>query len=150
MANQFKAHPKHPAVDYLVRLHADIGGKIRENKKQLDRLKDDMKHVEAVIRMFDPKYDTAAIAGRRRVNGNPWFKRGTLFREALGILRTAQGPMSAREMILAMVAAKGGQKPTAAHIRSLTGGVTNSLRNNEGKAVERVGEGSPMRWRLIS
>lgn len=102
MAPQFKAHPNHPAVDYLVRLHADIGGKIRENKKHLERLKEDMLHVEAVIRMFNPSYDVAAIAGRRRVNGNPFFKRGTLFREALSVLRATGKPMSAREMLLAM------------------------------------------------
>jgi hypothetical protein len=66
MPNQFKAHPDHPAVDYLVRLHADIGGKILQNRKVMERLKDDMKHVEAVIRMFDPSYDVAAIVGRRR------------------------------------------------------------------------------------
>src|ERR1700704_5027561 len=33
MAPQFKAPPKPPAVDYLVRLHADIGGRILENQK---------------------------------------------------------------------------------------------------------------------
>ena len=148
MAPQFKAHPKHPAVDYLVRLHADIGGRILENRKQAHRLAADMIAVETVIRMFDPAYDVKAIVGRRRINGNPWFKRGTLFRDALGALRTAPGPLSAREMVLAMLAAKGVTNVPADRVRSLTGGVTNSLRINEGRIVERVGESSPMRWRL--
>ena len=34
----FNAHPDHPAVAYLLRLHADIGGQILENKKQAARL----------------------------------------------------------------------------------------------------------------
>jgi hypothetical protein len=148
MASQFKAHPKHPAVDYLVRLHADIGGRIKANRKEAQRLAEDMKHVEAVLRMFDPDYNVAAIVQRRRIGGNPFFKRGTLFRDALGTLRDAERPLSAREMILAMLDAKGVKNATAAQIRGLTGGLTNSLRNNEGQAVERVGEGSPMRWRL--
>jgi hypothetical protein len=148
MAPQFKAHSKHPAIGYLVRLHADIGGRIKANRKEAEQLALDMKHVEAVLRMFDPAYNVAAIVQRRRIHGNPWFKRGTLFRDALGALRTAQGPLSAREMVLGMLAAKGVRNATAAQIRSLTGGITNSLRNNEGKAVERVGEGSPMRWRI--
>jgi Domain of unknown function (DUF4760) len=38
MPHQFKATPNHPAVSYLVRLHADIGGKILENKKEAGRL----------------------------------------------------------------------------------------------------------------
>jgi len=52
MPNAFKAYPKHPAVAYLTRLHADIGGRILENKKQTHRLAADMIAVEAVIRMF--------------------------------------------------------------------------------------------------
>ena len=149
MAPQFKAHPKHPAIDYLVRLHADIGGRIKANRQEHERLAEDMKHVEAVIRMFDPAYNVAAIVQRRRISGNPYFKRGTLFRDALTVLRTAERPMTPREIVLAMLAAKGVKDASPARLRSLCGGLNNSLRNNEGKAVECVGEGSPMRWRLI-
>jgi hypothetical protein len=148
MARTFKAHPKHPAVAYLVRLHADLGGQILDNRRQADRLIEDMKHVEAVLRMYDPNFNITAIIGRRRVNGNPWFSRGTLFRSALDTLRKAGKPLTAREMVVAMLAAKGAKDVPAARIRSLRGGVTNSLTNNEGKTVVRVGEGSPMRWRL--
>jgi hypothetical protein len=35
-----------------------------------------MKHVEAVLKMFDPEFNARAIAAKRRVTGNPWFKRG--------------------------------------------------------------------------
>lgn len=66
MAPQFKAHPKHPAVNYLVRLHADIGGRIKVNRQEAEHLASDMKAVEAVIRMFDPAYNVAAIVQRRR------------------------------------------------------------------------------------
>lgn len=150
MPRTFRAHSKHPAVPYLVRLHADIGGRIKDNRKQAKRLIEDMKHVEAVLRLYDPNYNVAAIIGRRRINGNPWFKRGTLFRGALDALRKAAKPMTARELVIAMLAAKGIKNVPAARVRSLRGGVTNSLRNNEGKTVVAVGEGSPMRWRLKS
>src|ERR1700693_620723 len=98
MPHAFKAYPKHPAVSYLIRLHADIGGRILENKKQAERLADDAKAVEAVIRMFDPEFNARAIAARRRVTGNPWFKRGTMFRVALEALRAAPEPMTVREI----------------------------------------------------
>jgi hypothetical protein len=149
MAPQFKAHPKHPAVDYLVRLHADIGGHILENQKQAQRLADDMKSVEAVIRMFDPAFHVAEIAPRRRVTGNPWFRRGTLFRRGLEVLRTATKPLCARDIMLGMLAAKGITDATPHQIRVLTNGLTRSLMNNNGRTVETVGEGSPMRWKLI-
>ncbi len=117
MPQTFKAHPRHPAVDYLVRLHADIGGRILDNRKQAKRLIEDMKHVEAVLRMYDPNYNVAAIIGRRRINGNPWFKRGTLYRCALDTLRTAAKPLTARELVIAMLAAKASracQRPACA------------------------------------
>jgi hypothetical protein len=98
MPHTFKAHPKHPAVAYLVRLHADIGGRILENHKQAQRLAEDMRHVEAVLKLFDPEFNARAISARRRVTGNPWFKRGSLLRAALDVLRTAQGPLTVAQI----------------------------------------------------
>jgi hypothetical protein len=46
-----------------------------------------MKHVEAVIRMFEPGYDVRRIAVRRRNRTKACSKRGTLFRAALDALR---------------------------------------------------------------
>jgi hypothetical protein len=41
-------------------------------------------------------------------------------------------------------------EPATPHqIRVLTNGLTRSPMNNRGRTVETVGEGSPMRWRLI-
>jgi hypothetical protein len=78
--HSFRPYPKHPAVAYLIRLHADIGGRILDNKRQAERLATDAKAVELVIQMFDPEFNARAIAARRR---NPWFKRGKMFRHAL-------------------------------------------------------------------
>jgi hypothetical protein len=148
MPNAFKATPGHPAVAYLVRLHADIGGRIQENKRQAAQLAADMKAVEAVIQMFDPEYSVRAISARRRVTGNPWFKRGTLFRAALDALRGAQGPLTVREVAEAILAAKGVREATTKQRAGIEAGVRCSLENHAGKTVERVGEGVPRRWRL--
>jgi hypothetical protein len=92
MPHQFKAHPGHPAVDYLVRLHADLGGRIQANKAVAVKLATDMLHVEAVLKMFDPEFNCRAISARRKQSTNPWFQRGTLFRAALDVLRTPRRP----------------------------------------------------------
>jgi hypothetical protein len=149
MPNASKATPSHPAVAYLVRLHADIGGRIEANRKEAARLAQDMKHVEAVLKMFDPEYSVRAISARRRVTGNPWFKRGTLFRAALDVLRAAQGPLTVREIADAILAAKGVQEATAKQRAGIEAGVRSSLESHAGKTVERVGEGVPRRWKLI-
>jgi len=149
MPNAFKAYPKHPAVAYLSRLHADIGGRILENKKQAHRLAADMIAVEAVIRMFDPAFNVRAISALRRVTGNPWFKRGTLFRHALEALRTAKEPMTVRELADAMLVTKGVTADKKQR-NGIEAGVRCSLENHAGKTVERIGEGSPKRWKIAS
>jgi hypothetical protein len=149
MPHAFKPSPDHPAVAYLVRLHADLGGKIWENKKEAERLAESMRCVEAVIRLFDPAYDVRRITARRRYKGNVWFKRGTIMRHVLETLRTAHKPLTAREIAVALLVERGARDDaTPKALRNLTGAVQVSLVNHEGKTVARVGEGMPGRWRL--
>lgn len=56
----------HPVVPYLVRLHADLGDQIKANQAKAVRLAA-MKHVEAVIKLYDPEYSVRSISIRRRV-----------------------------------------------------------------------------------
>lgn len=149
MPHAFKASPNHPAVAYLVRLHADIGGQILANKMQAERLAEAMRHVEAVIRMFDPAYPIRHIAARRRYKGNAWFRRGTILRHALEMLRKAQGPLTAREIAERMLAAKGARDDASPKaLRGLTASVQTSLQNHDGKTVRQVGTGMPGRWKV--
>ena len=150
MARAFKTYPKHPAVTFLVNLHADLGGRIKANRIEGERLAADMKHVEAVIKMFDPTYNLRAISVKRRNRVNRWYKRGTMFRAILDVLKAAQGPLTAREIILRMLAAKGVAKPDIKTIRDLEGGVRSALKLKTGKTVKNVGQGMPARWTIIS
>jgi hypothetical protein len=145
----FEARPNNPALGQLVRLHADMGGKIHENKKEAGRLATDMMHVEAVIRMFDPAYDVRRIAVKRKRTRNPWFKRGALFREAIGVMRTAEGPLSTREIGIRLLAAQGIPEPTLEQVRHMAAALRASLENHKSKDIQRVGEGMPKRWALV-
>jgi hypothetical protein len=64
-----------PAIQTLERLHAELGGKILENKQEHENLAGQMRHVEAVIKMLDPSYSLRAISVKRR-KPNPWFQTG--------------------------------------------------------------------------
>lgn len=66
--------PNHPALSSLIKLHGYLGGQIFENRKRAEQLADDMKHVEAVIRMLSPGFDTRRIAVKRRYKGNAWVQ----------------------------------------------------------------------------
>jgi hypothetical protein len=81
----------------LEQLHAELGGKILDNKKEAARLAQAMKRVEAILKMIELGYDVRPIAVRRR-KPNPYFKRGTVFRCALDVLRAAERPLTIREI----------------------------------------------------
>ncbi len=149
MPHAFKATPDHPAVAYLVRLHADIGGKLLDNKKEAARLASSMLAVEHVSRLFDPWFNVRSIAARRRYKGNAWFRRGTILPRALDVLRKTQGPLTAREIAERMLGERGARdnaSPKA--LRSLIASVQTSLHNQNSKTVVRMGEGMPAKWQV--
>lgn len=137
-----------PAINTLERLHMELGGQILANRQQHDALSEQMRHVEAVIKMLDPTYNLGRIAVKRR-KPNPWFKRGTLYRRALDVLRTATEPMTTTELAKAVLAAHGVQNATSDDVQGIALGIQHSLKNHERKGVERVGEASPAKWRII-
>ena len=148
MPHAFKANPNHPAVAYLVRLHADLGGRMQDNRNEAMRLYQAMRHVEAVIKLFDPGYSVRTISAKRKQKTNPWFKRGTLFRAAVEVLRRAGAPMTAREITAAVLAARGIKNATEHQRAGIEAGIRSSLENHAGRGVARIGEGVPRRWRL--
>jgi hypothetical protein len=131
----------------LERPHAELGGQILENKEEAHRLAGQMLHVEAVIKMLDPTFNLRRIAVKRR-QPNPWFKRGTVYRRAVDALRTATDPMMAREIAERVLAAAKVTNPDKAALADLIGTINSSLRNHDGRGVQRTNEGSPARWRL--
>src|ERR1700716_487952 len=87
-------------------LHAELAGKFLANRREAIRLRTAMMQVEAVVKMLQPGFNIASIAAKRRNKSNPWFKRGTLFRSAVDVMRRAGTPMTAREIADRMVADK--------------------------------------------
>jgi nitrogen fixation/metabolism regulation signal transduction histidine kinase len=135
-----------PAINTLERLYMELGGQILENRQRYDELSHQMRHVEAIIKMLDPGYNLARITVKRR-QPNKWFKRGTLYRRAVDVLRTATGPMTTAEIGAAILAAEG-IEATKADAQAVALSIQHSLKNHEGRGVEIVGEARPARWRL--
>ncbi|MEP5514806.1 MAG: hypothetical protein ABJP87_07675 [Bauldia litoralis] len=131
-----------------MKLHAELGGKIKDNQREAVKLRADMKHVEAVLHLVKPGFNARQIAPRRRYNPNPLFKRGHVFRAAIEVLKAATGPMTAEEISVALFRSKGVDDPTRDQRRHMYGAVNKSLANNEGKSVEADAD-RPRRWSLL-
>jgi hypothetical protein len=138
----------HFAICALESLHSELGGKIGENKREAKRLAEDMRHVEAVLKLLQPGYDVRPIAVRRR-KPNPWFKRGTVFRRVLDVMRDAPAPMTAREVTEAILKAANIPKPPMKDLRMFVCTVQTCLQHNAGRTVENVAEGMPGRWKVL-
>jgi hypothetical protein len=133
------------AVYTLGLLHAELAGKLLANKREAIRLRTAMMQVEAVVKMLQPGFNIASIAANRRNKSNPWFKRGTLFRSAVDVMRRAGAPMTAREIADTLVADKAPQA-TRKQAKDLQAAILAALRKRDGAMV--VGEGAPTLWRL--
>jgi hypothetical protein len=133
------------AIHTLTQLHAELAGKIETNRKSGDKLRAQMVQVEAVIKMLAPDFNVARIAPKRRVVGNPWFKRGTMFRSAVDAMRRAGRPMTCREITDAVLEGKTPQ-PTRKQAIDVQAAILAALRKRDGTTV--AGEGSPARWAL--
>jgi hypothetical protein len=131
----------------LGQLHAELAGKFLENRNAAVKIKTAMLQVEAVMQMLQPGFSVKSIAAKRRNKSNPWFKRGTLFRSAVDVLRRAGTPMTAREIADALIADRAPQA-TRKQAIDLQAAILAGLRKRDGAMV--VGEGAPMRWRLTS
>jgi hypothetical protein len=139
-----------PAVHALKRLHAELGGQIKDNRREAKRLAGLMKHVEAVLKMIEPDFNISSIAPRRRNKQASPYKRGEVFRAVLEVLRIADRPLTSREISEALLHKAGVATPPLKQIRDMVGAVHTSLRNHEGKTIERADSGMPARWRLAA
>ena len=135
------------ATRSLERLHAELGGKILDNKREAKRLTQAMKHVEAVLKLLQPDYNLAPISVRRR-RSNAWFKRGSLLRNILAVLRQAEQPLRAREITERMLKLRDVTDATPAATGNLTKSVLSSLQAYRSKGVVVSNDGYPVRWSI--
>ncbi len=137
-------------VSGLVAKRGELAGEVEHYRRELHRLADELGHVDATIRRFDPSYDLGGIRSKKRGHRNQWFGPGECRRLVLEVLRDALEPLSGRALTQALAARKGleggrevlaaMQKTALAVLRRLVGkGVARSVALADGtRARERV------------
>jgi hypothetical protein len=127
---------------------AELSGTIVDLEKSIGQHRADLLHVDAVLRLFAPDLEPAAIGPKAVRRGNEWFRPGELARLVLDVLRTAPAPLSIRE-ITGQVMQRRGLEPqdarTAERLRKL---VTNALTRQAADLVERIQDGTLVTWRV--
>lgn len=121
-----------------MKLHAQLGGEALEAKCQVERLAEQIAHVEARHQTHRP--------GLQRPRDRAQAAQS--FAHVLAVLREAPGPMTTFEIIDALLAKWDVAEPSREDKRTLYGGVNGSLRRHDGKTVANDGA-RPARWRII-
>jgi hypothetical protein len=125
---------------------AELSGGIADLEKRIGQHRADLLHVDAVLRLFAPEFEPATIPSKAVRQPSGLFRPGELARMVLDVLRTAPAPLSIRE-ITAQVMERRGLDPqdgrTAELLRKL---VRNAVNRQAADLVERVEDGTLVRW----
>jgi hypothetical protein len=139
-------------VSGLIEKRRELAGIIDELQRRLDQHREDLTHIDGVLRVLAADLDPEALRPKRVYRRNRYFARNELSRLCLGVLRTAAGKLlSADEIAGRVVVAKGfdaGDAALRAAIRDQVGDIVKRL-HKRGE-IERVGAGRGARWRLVA
>ena len=132
------------ATSALIRKRAELAGEVEALDARLAQLRADLVHLDAAIRIMCPDAEPELIRPRKPSRkGCDWFGRQELPRLVLESLRDAEQPLSCLQLARAVMARKGMDAGDGTALRRIAGMVKGVLHRQEGRTVEREGNG----WR---
>jgi hypothetical protein len=140
------------AANALARKRAELLLEISEAGKRIARLRTELVHLDAVLRMLRPDFAAAGLPVRhRRREPSPYFAHGELTKRIYDAFREAGStPIASVDVALKAMRAKGldpdNDKPTRTDfVRRVTLQLGDMARKGK---VERIGRGPALRWRV--
>jgi hypothetical protein len=107
---------------------AEISGYIHDLEKKVKRMRANLAHIDATIRVFAPDINPDSIPPKRRYRRSRYFAKGELSRRCLDMLRVAAGtPIAAPAIAKAAMADKGMNADEDAQLKAVTEMVLLSL-----------------------
>jgi len=94
-------------ISALVDKRSELAGLVAHHKKEITRISEEVRMLDATIRLFEPDYRTQAIKVKRHYKKNAFFKNGEAHRMILDILRESDKPLSTNDIANAVMALKG-------------------------------------------
>ena len=140
-------------VSALVRKRAEIAGEIEAAEKRVARLRADLLHLDATLRLFDADAEPLAIPPKRPWRRTGWFRNGELPRRVLETLRAAAPEaLSPHEITARIMADKGLEAGDGRTVELIRKSVNAYLRERAKDGLMRrvapPGGGRDARWRL--
>ncbi|QIG79592.1 hypothetical protein [Stakelama tenebrarum] len=138
------------ALEALKAKRAEITGAIARCHADIQRLSEELEHLDATLRLFAPDFVAESVLPKVFTPPKSWSKRGEMSRAVLSILRIAKGPLSTRE-IASMVVQQRGLEVTSEITNIMTRRVGHVLRDKRDKGVVRSIEetGLWLQWEIV-
>jgi hypothetical protein len=137
-------------ISSLSRKRREIAGEIVELEKQAAQKRADLAHVNAVLRLYDPKAAEESVRPKQLAFRQRFFGNGELSRHCLNTLREVEGlAITADDIAIAAMKAKGmplGDDPLRQKLVSTTLAALKRLTKRG--SVEKIGEGVGAMWKL--
>lgn len=137
------------AVNALRNKRADLAGQIEMHNREVDRLRSELVHLDATLRLFDPYALPDEIAPRQRwPRRTDYFARGELTRLVYEAIRD-NGTTSAGELGAAAMSARNIPETDNQVRRDFVARFLNTLHDMLRRGtVEKIGCGRGVRWKL--
>jgi hypothetical protein len=137
------------AVNALRNKRADLAGQIEMHNREIDRLRSELVHLDATLRLFDPYIQPDEIASRKRwPRRTDYFARGELTRLVFEALRE-RGTTAAGELAAAAMTARSIPDTDNQIRRDFVARFLNTLHDLLRRGtVEKIGQGRGVRWKL--
>ena len=139
------------AVNALRNKRSAIAGEIEMHSREIDRLRGELIHLDATLRLFDPATDPQGIpALLRHPRRTEWFARGEVTQRIYEALRSGE-PISPRQVAYDAIEAKGIAAPDSATKRDIVARFTNVMYDLTRRGLaEKIGHGPGARWKLAA
>jgi len=94
-------------ISALTAKRSELAGLVAHHRKEMIRFSEEVKTIDATIKLFEPDYRIQAIKTKRHQKKNDFFKHGEAHRLILDILREAGKPLSTNNIAQAVMSDKG-------------------------------------------
>ena len=94
-------------ISALTTKRGELVGHMEDRRRELKQLGEQLAHLAATMRVFDPQWVVDRVPLRRRTRRRQVFRAGECQRLVLDTLRDTQGAISKDELVAMLVRAKG-------------------------------------------
>lgn len=136
-------------ISGLVSKRSELAGLAQYYQKKINRINDDIRHIDATIKLFSPEFDFRKVRAKEHRETNPFLKSGEATRMVLDVLRGSEEAMTSRQIAEGLLQHKGVESSTE-NIDLLQNSALNVLKRLENKGLIIQGEkiGASRTWRV--